>query len=118
MQKKNILTPRVPLSYRDVALFEEDLRSLNDGEWISDAIIAFWFRYLEEEVYKDNQDIIFIPPSVTQIFKQGLTDAFRMFVNSLNIRQRKYVLMAVNNNKLDKAGGYHWILLVYKAGQR
>ena len=69
MQKK-ILNPRAQM-IRDVALFEEDLQSINDGKWISDGIIAFWFRYLEEEVYKDNQDIIFIPPAVTQIFKQG-----------------------------------------------
>ena len=109
--QKKILNPGL---YRDVALFEEDLQSLNDGKWISDAIIAFWFRYLEEDVYKDNQDIIFIPPSITQVFKQGLTDTFRIFANELNIGQRKYVLLAVNNNKLDKAGGYHWSLLVYK----
>ena len=111
--QKKILNPRAQM-IRDVALFEEDLQSINDGKWISDGIIAFWFRYLEEEVYKDNQDIIFIPPAVTQIFKQGVTETFRIFANSLNIGQRKYVLLAVNNNKLDKAGGYHWSLLVYK----
>ena len=111
--QKKIQNPRAQM-YRDVALFEEDLQSINDGKWISDGIIAFWFRYLEEEVYKDNQDIIFIPPAVTQIFKQGLTDTFRIFADELNIGQRKYVLLAVNNNnKLDKAGGYHWSLLVY-----
>ena len=116
LQKKNILNPRVPLSYRDnvVAFNGEDLRSLNDGEWISDAIIAFWFRYLEEVVYQNNQNILFISPSVTQVLKQGLTDVFSTTANSLNIGQKEYVLMAVNNNKLDKAGGYHWSLVVYK----
>ena len=103
--QKKILNPRAQM-IRDVALFEEDLQSINDGKWISDGIIDFWFRYLEEEVYKDNQDIIFIPPAVTQIFKQGLTDTFRIFADELNIGQRKYLLLAVNNNnKLDKAGG-------------
>ena len=116
LQKKNELNPRVPLSYQDNlrAFDEEDMRSLNDGEWISDAIIAFWFRYLAEVVYQNNQDILFIPPSVTQVLKQGLTEVFSMTANSLNIGQKEYVLMAVNNNKLDKAGGHHWSLVVYK----
>ena len=113
LQKKNIPNPRVPLSYRDVVLSEEDLRSLNGGEWISDGIIAFWFGHLAEVVYQDNHDILFIPPSVTQALKQGLTDLFSNTIESLNIGQRKYVLMAVNNNKSDKAGGSHWSLLVY-----
>ena len=114
LQEKNIPSPRVPLSYRDIGLFEEDLRSLNDGEWISDGIIAFWFGYLAEVAYQDNQDILFIPPSVTQILKQGPIDLFSKTIEALNIGQRKYVLMAVNNNKSDKAGGYHWSLLIYK----
>ena len=109
LQKKNILNPRVPLSDRDnlVAFDEEDMQSLNDGKWISDAIIAFWFTYLAEVVYQNNQDILFIPPSVTQVLKQGPTDVFSTIADSLNIGQKEYVLMAVNNNKLDKAGGYH-----------
>ena len=47
--QKKILNPRAQM-IRDVALFEEDLQSINDGKWISDGIITFWFRYLEHGI--------------------------------------------------------------------
>ena len=40
-----------------------------------------------------------------------------MILEPLNIWQRKYILLAVNDNKVvdnvEKAGGQHWSLLVY-----
>ena len=113
IQKKKTVSSRTPISLLDIVFKEEDLQSLNEGEWISDSIIAFWFKYLEEILYKENQNILFIPPSVTQVLKAGLTDDFGMILQPLNIWQKKYIIMAVNDNKLDKSGGQHWSLLVY-----
>ena len=113
MQNNKIVSSRTPISLLDIVFKDEDLQSLNEGEWISDSIIAFWLKYLEEILYKENQNILFIPPSVTQVLKAGFIDDFGMILEPLNIWQKKYIIMAVNDNKLDKAGGQHWSLLVY-----
>ena len=102
-----------PLSLYDISIKKEDIESLKEGQWLSDTIIALWFEYLKDQEFKDNQNIIFIQPSVTQVLKQGLTDDFGMLLEPLNIWQKKYIFMAVNDNKLNKAGGQHWSLLVY-----
>ena len=112
LQMKDKLNSRNPLSYLDIVFNDEDMQSLNEGEWISDSIIAFWFKYLEDVEFKDNQDILFIPPSVTQALK-GFTEDIKMILEPLNICQKKYILLAVNDNKLDRVGGQHWSLLVY-----
>ena len=116
-QKKETKGTRSALRYQDMFFEDEDLRSLNDGNWISDTIIAFWFTYLEEIIYKNNQNILFIPPSITHLLKEGFLDEYDMILEPLNIWQRKYILLAVNDNKVvdnvEKVGGQHWSLLVY-----
>ena len=102
-----------PLSLYDISIKKEDIESLKEGQWISDNIIALWFEHLKDGEYKDNQNIIFIQPSVTQVLKQGPIDDLGMLLEPLNIWQKKYIFMAVNDNKLNKAGGQHWSLLVY-----
>ena len=101
------------LSYLDIVFNDEDYQSLKEGKWISDSVIAFWFKYLEDVVYKDNSNILFIPPSIAQALKESLTEDFNMILDPLNISEKKWILLAVNNNKADVAGGEHWSLLVY-----
>ena len=64
-------------------------------------------------MYKNNQNILFIPPSITQLLKEGFLEEYNMTLEPLNIWQKKYILLAVNDNKLEAAGGQHWSLLVY-----
>ena len=115
VHNKKSVSSSTTLSLLDIVFFDEDVLSLNEGKWISDSIIAFWFKYLSEIVYKENQNILFIPPSVTQVLKAGFTDDFDMIWWPLNICQKKYIVMAVNDNKVNKSGGQHWSLLVYTA---
>ena len=116
LQIKNKDNHTAPLNRFDIVFNEEDLKSLDEGEWVSDSIIAFWFKFLEEVVYKNNQDILFIPPSVTQALKEGLTEDFDMLLKPL-LSGKKYILMAVNDNKLEKVGGQHWTLLVHNISE-
>ena len=102
------------LSLLGITIENEDVKSLEEGHWLSDTIIALWFEYLKVWKYGNNKDILFIQPSTTQLLKQGSTDDFDMILQPLNIWQKKYLLMAVNDNKLDQSGGQHWSLLVYK----
>ncbi|CAL4123351.1 unnamed protein product [Meganyctiphanes norvegica] len=113
MQNKKKVNFIIPLSVFNLSIKNEDIKSLEEGQWISDTIIALWFEYLKEWVYKDNQSILFIQPSVTQVLKEGLTDDFSMILEPLNVWQKKYIFMAVNDNKLNESGGQHWSLLVY-----
>ena len=103
-----------PLNLLDVSITDEDTKSLEEGQWISDSIIALWFKYLQDKVHEDNANLLFIPPSVTQVLKEGLTDDFNILLEPLNIWQKKYIFMAVNDNKSKtKPGGQHWSLLIY-----
>ena len=87
---------------------------MEEGQWISDSIIALWFKYLQDEVHGENSNMIFIPPSVTQVLKEGFTDDFSIILEPLNIWQKKYIFMAVNDNKSKtEPGGQHWSLLIY-----
>ena len=54
-----------PINLLDVSITDEDTKSLEEGQWISDSIIALWFKYLQDKVHEDNANLLFIPPSVT-----------------------------------------------------
>ena len=75
----------------DTSITDEDLASLEDGKWITDSVIALWFKYLQEEVCDEDSKMLFIPPSVTQLLKEGFTDDFSLILEPLNIWQKKYI---------------------------
>ena len=105
---------RTTVKVFDTCLDDEDLESLEDGIWISDSVIALWLKYLQEEICDEDSKMLFIPPSVTQLLKEGFTDDFSLILEPLNIWQKKYVFLAVNNNTAKtKSGGQHWSLLMY-----
>ena len=97
-----------------ITIYNEDITSLDDGKWITDPVIALWFQDIQEEVCVKHPEILFIPPSVTLLLKEGFTDDFNVILDPLNIWQKKYIFMPVNNWKATSKGeGTHWSLLMY-----
>ena len=81
---------------------------MEDGHWISDAVIALWFEYLQNVMCNENSKMLFIPPSVTQLLKEGVTDDFSIILEPLKIWEKKYIFLAVNDNKQKtEVGGQH-----------
>jgi sentrin-specific protease 8 len=93
------------LTVGDVTLYRHDLLTLNDGEWINDLIIEFWFQNLASSY----PSLYFMSPSTAYLITQ-LNDA-----RDLNIEiDADLVFIPVNNNIGTDAGGSHWSLLVHQ----
>ena len=105
---------KTSINLLNTTITNEDLASLEEGHWISDSVISLWFDYLQNEICDEKSNILFIPPSVTQLLKEGVTDDFNIILEPLNIWKKKYIFLAVNDNKIvSKVGGQHWSLLLY-----
>ncbi|XP_046688169.1 sentrin-specific protease 8-like, partial [Homalodisca vitripennis] len=52
----------VVLSYFDCVIRESDLKILKSNGWLNDAIIGFYFVYLEKERFNSNSELLFIGP--------------------------------------------------------
>lgn len=60
------------LSYHDTLLRKSDVDLLSGEKWINDNLIAFWFDYLEHDLFKDVADsVMFISPQVAQFIKSS-----------------------------------------------
>ncbi|KAG8326736.1 SUMO1 sentrin specific peptidase 8 [Homalodisca vitripennis] len=102
----------VVLSYFDCVIRESDLKILKSNGWLNDAIIGFYFVYLEKERFNSNSELLFIGPEVTQCLKESPTSDLPVFLDPLDAKNKDYIFMAVNDSG-KSAGGSHWSLLVY-----
>lgn len=71
------------LSYRSVALYSEDLSTLEDRSWFNDNVIAFWLEVLDGEVVgavARDRHVTFIQPSLVQLiqYERGAFDPIRL----------------------------------------
>lgn len=41
----------IVLTYKDTTLFKEDVDLLNDGNWLNDKIISFYFEFVKINAY-------------------------------------------------------------------
>lgn len=108
------------LSYFDTCLRKSDVDLLLGNKWINDNIIAFWFEYLENDLYSSNrEEIILFSPQVTQFIKsaslkQNHSDVSSM-LSSMNLKEKSLIIIPVNDCDINSEtiGGTHWSLLVY-----
>ncbi|XP_050666214.1 sentrin-specific protease 8 [Leptidea sinapis] len=104
----------VVLSFHETLLHQSDIELLNGPYWLNDTIISFYFEYLEKVTFIKSQDILFVPPEVTQCIKMVTPDEIKIFLEPLKIEAKKFVFFALNDNSApDMVGGSHWSLLVY-----
>lgn len=108
---------RIVLSYNDSLIHESDLKLLDEGNWLNDQLIGFFYEYFENELFKDEKHLFaFVNPSTVQYLKlcASLQEAEMCFLQPLDLANKQYIFFPINNNRdAQKAGGSHWSLLVY-----
>ncbi|GBN59738.1 Sentrin-specific protease 8 [Araneus ventricosus] len=109
----------VVLNYENCLLRQSDVELLTPPSWLNDNIIAFWFEYLENEVYKDHKKVLgFVCPQVVQYLKFGLPEDVKSTVEGLELDTKQYILFPVNDCRAQTVpGGTHWSLLAYNASE-
>lgn len=104
----------VVLSYHDIILRQSDVELLTGAHWLNDTIISFYFEYLEQVIFNNAKELLFVSPEVTQCIKMVKTDEIHMFLDPHGISFKQFVFFPLNDNDTpDVAGGSHWSLLVY-----
>eukprot|EP01025_Chloroclados_australasicus_P056004 TRINITY_DN6879_c0_g1_i1.p1 TRINITY_DN6879_c0_g1~~TRINITY_DN6879_c0_g1_i1.p1 ORF type:complete len:205 (-),score=14.99 TRINITY_DN6879_c0_g1_i1:99-713(-) len=114
-QKKLMTDPKV-CSYHDVLLRQSDVELLEEGEWLNDMIIAFYFEYLRHEKYKQMQErLLLMDPSSSFLLVHCCPMEAGLLLEPLQAQVKDVVLMPVNNNRaVESVGGSHWSLLCYE----
>ncbi|KNC45930.1 sentrin-specific protease 8 [Thecamonas trahens ATCC 50062] len=112
-------------------LLQSELELLDDGAWLNDNIISFYFEYLVRDVVAggdgdgdgdgDGLPVVFLPPAT--VFLMTAVPDPSMLAPSfepLGLGKAKQIVIAVNDKTslTDHIGGSHWSLLVYSAEDR
>ena len=109
---------KIVLDYHNSLLRESDTILLENGNWINDNIIAFYFEYLERTVahkFKVN----YINPSTSQMAKFLSSEELISMLGDLNLQNSDFSFIAVNNNySADDPGGSHWSLLFFNRADK
>ena len=105
----------VVLSYMDSLLRQSDISLLDPPSWLNDHVIGFAFEYFANSQFHDCSDhVCFISPEVTQFIKcTGNPAEIAMFLEPLDLPNKRVIFLAINDNSNHTAGGTHWSLLVY-----
>ena len=107
------------LNYQKTTISQSDLISLNGCNWINDSIISLWSEHLQKEVYRENNRILFLSPSVTQAIKIGERKDIPLILNPTEAWLKNYIFLPVNDNVSPSTqGGNHWSLLIYSKNDK
>lgn len=102
----------VVLSYFDCVIRQSDLLILKGNGWLNDAILGFYFAFLEKDRFQPNDELLFVGPEVTQCLKESPSCDMPIFLDPLEAKKKNYLFFAVNDSG-KSAGGSHWSLLVF-----
>ena len=108
----------VLLTYKTSTIRKRELDNLQDGCWLNDQVINFYYEYLSHKFLFSRDDVLLLDPSSVAMFhfSQNLEDTVEIF-GPLHLERKQTVLMPVNDNsnKYAAGGGSHWALLVYSS---
>jgi sentrin-specific protease 8 len=107
------------LSYGDVFLRARDVELLDPPNWLNDAIITFYFEYLQTECIREAK-FMCLEPSLSFWLANCPDQAeFRQTLTQLGLSEKDVILLAVNDNReVDTyGGGTHWSLLAFFRGE-
>ncbi|EDW10602.2 sentrin-specific protease 8 [Drosophila mojavensis] len=105
-------TDPISLSFHDSCLRMSDVQLLHGPRWLNDQILSFYYEYLSHVKYKDNNDLYFIAPEVTQCMKYMDDSELEMLLDKNNAAYKLFIFFALNDNGATEEGGSHWSLLV------
>ncbi|XP_062131403.1 sentrin-specific protease 8-like [Drosophila sulfurigaster albostrigata] len=102
----------ISLSFHDSCLRMSDVQLLHGPRWLNDQIFGFYYEYLSHVKYKNNNDMHFVTPEVTQCMKYMDETEINMIFEENKAPQKSFVFFALNDNEKSKSGGAYWSLLV------
>ena len=109
------------LDYHDTILRVRDVVILTGPTWLNDAILTFYFAYLENDKYASlRRSVSFVDASVSFLVANVAVSDVTNILEPLGLTTRRVVVFSVSNNE-DVAvpeGGSHWSLLVFRKGER
>jgi len=108
------------LSYNESLLRKSDVDLLKGPHWLNDTVISFYFEYLETELFKDVESLLFVSPEVTQCIKISPQNELATFLDPLlEDKYRKFIFFALNDNEeTEYSGGSHWSLLAFSVPEK
>uniref|UniRef100_A0A7C8ZT48 Ubiquitin-like protease family profile domain-containing protein n=1 Tax=Opuntia streptacantha TaxID=393608 RepID=A0A7C8ZT48_OPUST len=98
------------LRYKDIVLRGSDLDVLEGPCFLNDQIIGFYFTYLSSLC--NQNDVLFVPPSVSFWLANCDVDSRHDAVEPLNF-PRKHVIVFTVNDSDGGESGTHWSILIY-----
>lgn len=104
---------KVVLNFHNTLLRSDDVKLLMGPHWLNDIIISFYLEYLEQVVFKENSNLLFVSPEVVQCLKFVSRQEMDIFLEPLNAKKKLFIFFPFNDNNEVKAGGNHWSLLVF-----
>lgn len=110
----------VVLSYGDCLLRRSDVDLLKGADWLNDALIGFYFEYLDRKFNTENKKkYVFVSPELAQLLKMTDPSQYNIFLDPIGAADANFIYFPLNNceNK-ESAGGSHWSLLVYSTRER
>jgi len=108
----------IALSFHETCLRLSDVQLLQGPHWLNDQILSFYFEYLEHVKYKNNKDLLFVPPEVTQCMKLMDDGELETLLRQIHATRKPFIFFALNDNKTVMAGGTHWSLLVFSRPEK
>eukprot|EP00298_Acanthocystis_sp_HF-20_P013605 c20431_g1_i3.p1 GENE.c20431_g1_i3~~c20431_g1_i3.p1 ORF type:complete len:106 (+),score=41.13 c20431_g1_i3:564-881(+) len=100
-----------PFSFGDVFGNPEDIQTLEEGQYLGDVAVSFYFEYLSQELEKKSVNkIAFIQPSVSFLIQNCSVEEAVLILSPLNLKDKEIILCPINNNTnlLQANGGSHW----------
>ena len=76
------------LTYSDCDINETQIKTIDDFNWVSDMIIHFWIRYLENK-YNTKQTFYFFVPCVTQLFQAYPSKIVKPMMKNIDTKTRR-----------------------------
>ncbi|KAH8384608.1 hypothetical protein KR093_002640 [Drosophila rubida] len=102
----------ISLSFHDSCLRMSDVQLLHGPRWLNDQIFGFYYEYLMHVKYKNNGDMYFVSPEVTQCMKYMDDSEVHALFGEQNAAQRSFIFFALSDTEKNKTGGAYWSLLV------
>ncbi|KAI9193407.1 uncharacterized protein BJ171DRAFT_528232 [Polychytrium aggregatum] len=103
------------LEYGDVIIDKEDFDLLEEGQWLNDTIIQFYYEYLELQVHKNNPHVEFLRPSIVHLVTNTQDPTSLQSALPKDLAKKNIVFLPINDSDgtTNSISGSHWSLLVF-----
>ncbi|KAH8274351.1 hypothetical protein KR044_003734, partial [Drosophila immigrans] len=90
-----------------------DVQLLHGPHWLNEAIVNFYFAYMEEVKYKANDDFLFLTPEMSQcMLYMDDKELHSLLVAQYKATRRSFIFIAMNGVRARDRDGAHFTLLL------